>query len=576
MRFSLLFSVSLTAYSVWISLLTNPACAQASRYDVVINEIFADPSPAIGLPPDEFVELVNRTQRKISLKGWTFSDATSAGTFPADSIAPGEHLLICTRTAVSAYTKFGRALALSAWPALNNAGELLRLKDEKGTTIDQVDFRDTWYGDAVKRAGGWTLERIDPDDHCSAGAKNWKASVDARGGTPGAVNSVKGSAGAPVFALLSAVLADSLTIRLAFSRALDTLAAKDVLNYEVNNGAGVPAVRLVPGDAQLVELRYATPLRRGLAYRITVKGVTDCAGNALKTVPETTVIYYPDRLQLADLLVSEILFNPRKGGADFLEIYNPTDRIFDLRDLSIAALDVKDSVVQAKPAAADTKLIFPGRYVAFSTDPANIRAEYRVKDTLTLLAVPGLPAWNDDAGSVVLVSGKSRIDQFRYSEKMHFPLIKIPEGVSLERSDFQRNANEKGNFRSAAALAGFATPGYTNSQTVEHAPENEEVSLSGRTFSPDNDGFEDELQVNFRFPEPGQVVNAAVYAEDGRLVHHLARNVTIGTLGALSWNGLDGVNQRLPVGVYSVVVEVFDLHGAVKRYKRNCALAAKL
>ena len=42
----------------------------AQRFDVLIDELFPDPSPSVGLPNSEFLELKNNSGRAISLKNW--------------------------------------------------------------------------------------------------------------------------------------------------------------------------------------------------------------------------------------------------------------------------------------------------------------------------------------------------------------------------------------------------------------------------------------------------------------------------------------------------------------------------
>jgi hypothetical protein len=72
---------------------------------------------------------------------------------------------------------------------LNNSADVLILKDGNENTIDSVNYSDRWYKDEDKRAGGWTLEIIDPDNTCSED-QNWIASEGDAGGTPGTQNSV--------------------------------------------------------------------------------------------------------------------------------------------------------------------------------------------------------------------------------------------------------------------------------------------------------------------------------------------------------------------------------------------------
>ncbi|RYG00288.1 MAG: hypothetical protein EOO07_35660, partial [Chitinophagaceae bacterium] len=52
----------------------------ALKGDVIINEIFADPSPSVGLPSAEFIELWNTTDKFILLKGWKYKDLTTTYT----------------------------------------------------------------------------------------------------------------------------------------------------------------------------------------------------------------------------------------------------------------------------------------------------------------------------------------------------------------------------------------------------------------------------------------------------------------------------------------------------------------
>lgn len=46
--------------------------------DLLINEFLADPSPSIGLPEVEFIELINTTHKKLNLQGLSVSDGGSS------------------------------------------------------------------------------------------------------------------------------------------------------------------------------------------------------------------------------------------------------------------------------------------------------------------------------------------------------------------------------------------------------------------------------------------------------------------------------------------------------------------
>jgi hypothetical protein len=41
------------------------------------------------------------------------------------------------------------------------------------------------------------------------------------------------------------------------------------------------------------------------------------------------------------------------------------------------------------------------------------------------------------------------------------------------------------------------------------------------------------------------------------------------------WNGLDDNGNIVPIGIYVVFIEVFDLQGDIKRFKKAVVVAAK-
>src|ERR1700754_3860317 len=76
--------------------------AQANRYDVVIDEIMADPTPQVGLPNNEWVEIKNTSTVSFNLQGWHIGDATSqSGAMPAYNLLPDSFVIVCTASAVA-------------------------------------------------------------------------------------------------------------------------------------------------------------------------------------------------------------------------------------------------------------------------------------------------------------------------------------------------------------------------------------------------------------------------------------------------------------------------------------------
>jgi hypothetical protein len=166
------------------------------RGDIVINEFLADPTPQVNLPNDEYVELKNNMSFPVTLNGWKFSDAATTITLPNFTIPADSYVVICKTALIDSFITRGfddiMVVGLNSLPSLNNSNDDLTLYDNDSNVIDFVSYALSWYGDALKDDGGWSLERIDPTTPCGEGL-NWRASLDANGGTPGKQNSVFGS-----------------------------------------------------------------------------------------------------------------------------------------------------------------------------------------------------------------------------------------------------------------------------------------------------------------------------------------------------------------------------------------------
>jgi len=171
--------------------------------------------------------------------------------------------------------------------------------------------------------------------------------------------------------------------------------------------------------------------------------------------------------------------------------------------------------------------------------------------------------------------GGTMVDQMVFSEKMHYPLLKETKGVALERVSFDQPSLDADNWHSAAEQVHFGTPGYENSMMQSAEPSNDEISISPDIFSPDGDGFDDACFINYRFDEAGYTMNTYIYNVAGQLIRHLVKGELVGQEGSSLWNGLDNNGNKVPVGVYVVVTEVFNFSGKVKQFKNAVVVATR-
>jgi hypothetical protein len=365
-------------------------------------------------------------------------------------------------------------------------------------------------------------------------------------------------------------------ISVYFSEEMD-LPSLGAGSYLIDNNITVNTVRADSSSLKAVTLKFATPVQHGIVYHVTVTDVFDCPGNAIGN-PNCMRFVLPDNPSENSLIINEVLFNPRTGGSDFVELYNNSSYYIDLSGWQISNYDMDlDTIKNPKLITEEQYVLFPGEYVLLTKDTANIKEEYPLSNSKAFLQMSSFPSYNDDEGTVVLISPEQTIhDRFDYNEDMHFPLLNDVEGVSLERIDFNRPTNEPTNWHSAAESVGFATPGYQNSQYQPANMADGKLIVQPEIFSPDNDGFNDVLNLTYQLDGPGYVGNINIYDPKGRLIRTLMANEYLSPEGTISWDGVTDKNEKAKIGIYIIVFEAFSEDGKVLKIKDKCVLATRL
>lgn len=549
----------------------------ADRFDVLITEIFADPDPQIALPAAEFVELYNVSSKVISLKDWSFSDASSSVMLPAYLLLPSDYLILCAGVHASNFLPYGKVLGLSSLPSLNNDGDELTLRTGSGRVVFYVSYTDAWYRDVIKKGGGWSLEMIDPDNPCT-GADNWRASDDARGGTPGRVNSVNGinrDEAAPE--VVSVLVTDSQHILVFFDEPLDSLSATDIANYAIDKGMAVVQAAFTGPAANEVLLALSPSLQRQTVYMLTVREVADCSGNPAG-MDNTAQFGMPEIPAGFDLAINEILSNPVTGGSDFIELYNRSQKIIDLKDVILASIDEDSGDTSATVISARGIQLLPGNYVALTASPQSITSQYYTPNPKLVIGVASMPSYDDDEDIVVIfnrLDNNSVIDAVHYYSDWHFALLDDKNGVSLERINYHAASQDRNNWHSAASTVGYATPAYRNSQFGEFFSAPSAITIEPKAFSPDNDGYQDVLNIRYKLEQPGYVAHIDIYDDDGRKIRGLVSNWLLDIEGNIIWDGVKDDGEKARIGVYIVIAELFDLFGNKKKFKESCVLAGR-
>lgn len=548
----------------------------ALQYDVVMDEIMADPSPVVSLPNNEWIELKNTGSKAINLLNWKISNSTgTSSSFPPFILNPNSFVIVCTPGAVPAMAIYGNAIGVTNFPGLNNDGDQLALISEHGKTIHAISYSSGWYQNELKLNGGWSLEMIDTKNPCS-GNSNWKASTNTNGGSPGIKNSNDAVNPDTILPFILQVAAtDSKTIELIFSEPMDSTVLANKTNYNINENIGTPAGAIVVGPVfNKVQLKFNDSLAASKVYIIKAINVTDCAGNIIGA-KNTARVGLNEEAAPQDIVINEILYNPPTNGSDYIEIYNRSNKILNLRQTFIANRGSSNAIENITAITNEDHPFFPQDYMLLTNDIPFVKSHYISENPSNFLPVK-LPAYNNDQGTVIILNGQGEItDEVSYTDKWQFKLLANTEGVALERIDVNGPGQLADNWHSAATSVGYGTPAYKNSQSASMEEVKGEIKITPEIISPDNDGQDDFATIDYNFKEPGYLATITIFDAAGRPVRYLQKNALCGTKGNFRWDGLGEKNKQLPMGIYIIYTAVFNLQGKTKQFKVPIVVARR-
>ena len=313
--------------------------------------------------------------------------------------------------------------------------------------------------------------------------------------------------------------------------------------------------------------------------RIVAGRATPGRENSVFRLPRDTGTMQP--IDLVPLQISELLFDPVSGSSDYVELYNAGNTPIELADYFLArVVPETDSLLGAAPLVGEPTELQAGDYAAFSESAQDILTQYEVRYPDRLFETERLPNFpsSGDGGKLALFShNQVALEDFRYSDDLHLPLLNETKGVALERIDFGvPNANPD-NWQSASENFGFGTPTFRNSQQVDRAREAQDAFyLEEEIFSPDGDGFQDNLVIRYQLERGDLLATMRIYDLNGQLVTTLREGFVLGREGLIRWDGVTDRGERASIGIYILMVETYGTGGADARYKIPFTVAGRL
>jgi PKD repeat protein len=328
-----------------------------SNSPIVISEINYNPPGSSD--ETEFLELYNRGNFPINLQGYQFTDGI-VHIFSSHIINPGEYLVLAYNAA-SMQSVFGVAAIQWQSGRLSNSGELIKLIDPQGITVDSVYYGVVSPWPTTPNGTGPSLELCNPFSDNSL-PENWSAATLYAGvlptgepvwASPGA--SCGSWSGAPI----ANFWADNTTIMAGESVTFFNISLGNPTLWSWTFQGGTPSA----SSAQNPDITYNMPGDFDVCLT-----VNNGQGNSTLCLDNYIHVIQP----YSNIVITEIMYNPPESSdsLDFIEIYNNGAESVNLNGFVLNAGNVNFTF----PGIAFN----PGQYLVLAYDTLAIRRTFGV------------------------------------------------------------------------------------------------------------------------------------------------------------------------------------------------------
>jgi hypothetical protein len=537
--------------------------------NLVINEVLAnEPGSNTRL---EWVELCNADSMEHDLGGWLFVSKEDTTIMSTGTIIPARGFLIIARTLVAVppdsisfewYWGDGSGVwddspeedfpVIEAKMSLTNSGGTISLIDP-----DHNIQSFTWDEDC---GDGISSEKIAAEG--SDQPDNWSCCTHPDKSTPGKINSVTPAENdlsirsEDFFCYPPIPLEDSSFSIIAIVR--NTGTAKSLAN-EIAFFNDLNWDEVLEEDERLADFIIIPPLEVGEADTISIevnfpKGTYRIYARIeedQKDFNNQAFINLKVRGALPDLVINEFMYNPDLNlfQTEWVELYNRSENPISIKNCLLG-----DSIEQ-NLITPDEVIIEPKEFLIITQDKNEFRTTYPEVDC----AVIEQESWEalNNAGDKVILKDSLNLLQ----DEVSYLGTSTEKGISRERIDYDVPSTNEDNWWRCVDPKG-ATPGEENSIHTYYSNKIE-LSIAPNPFSPDGDGFEDEVTFQYTLPKMSELT-LKVYDIKGRLVKTLMQDEPQAT-GQVIWDGKDDENKILRVGIYIVLAEAKGITSSAKK-----------
>lgn len=475
---------------------------------VVISEIMYNPP---GLDSDlEYIELYNNSDNAVNLINYSFA-AGIEFTFPGYNLGAGEYVIVAADSVF-----FENAFGIPAFEVdgggLSNGGELIQLVDGDGNVVDEVSYQPDgdWPAGADGAGASLVLCDLDSDNNDPA---NWQAAstptgVDVGGipvfANPGAASqcatgaivgfgesgATAGEGDGDVFipVVLRMGGAGTTTVDLVVSSASTATPGMDYILETTTVTFAADAVE----DTVLVLVSLIDDSEMEVLEDLVIELANPSAEATIDVLANDYVLIIQDNDEVtADLVITEIMYNPPESGTDsleFIEVYNNGDAAVDLQGYNFT---------QGVNFTFPSFMLDAGGYVVIAVDSVAIETVFGVQAFQFdgALGNSGEPIELSSPGGMV-------VDLVEYTDDPPWPTEADGDGPSLVFCDPSLDNNDGANWQASSTDSGvmiegltiFASPGAADSCV----PPGETIYTAydiGQVNTVNADGVADSLEV---------------------------------------------------------------------------------
>ncbi len=524
--------------------------------EIAVSEIMADPSPSRGLPDCEYIELINKSSEEILYSSFYLADAKDTILVEIENWKAQQAVILCHKNFRFSWGDAQRVITLNKLPSLGNEEDTISLLSINKSLIDRVIYN-VKDMPKEKQEGGYSFIKINNTWDCIS-KHTWQASLNEMGGSPGELNESLEQYNFPSIVVENYTFITNDEIELHINEQLNNMD-----DISITNEYGDVLHYKIDASGKLI-LKNLQNLKEGEAQNINIK-ISNCLGMYLDTMLSICKKHIP---QKSDLLISEILFNPEPNGYDFIELYNASDKIINLEDISFSNGKEKYSARANIASNNSYKFIKPNEYRVFTLNTENILNWYTVPKPAHILECKKLPSMPDDAGAISILNEEELlIDEFVYNQGLHFSWMQNVEGRSLERKKMQFVENNFQNWASASDNIGRASPTGKNSQFEDgNVNSNKDFWLSAKVLKPYAEGTETALEINYNIEGETVFMNVKVFSVSGAFISEVMHGLSIRNSGMVKWD-LANNGSLVSAGTYVLSIECYSENGKNQQYK---------